>query len=168
MKLVSLLKKENFFNEINILIKVFGVYDRKLLEDVVRKLQIEYIVFLGNYIQRTRALEEVFNCDLAIHVGENLNYPTIAFKVWDYLSCKKKILYLGREDSYTANFLVKNELGITIPLNNLKRGREKLKNLIINLRDKKFKNTVEEPKIKEYSWDNRTEYFIKNIIEKID
>lgn len=168
LKLVSILKKENFFSEINILIKIFGIYDKKLLQDVVRKLQIEDIAFLGKFIERTKALEEIYNSDLAIHIGENLNYPTIAFKVWDYLSCRKKILYLGLEDSYTAKFLAKNDLGITIPLNNLIRGKEILKNLIIKLKDKEFKSTVDEIKIKEYSWDNRSENFIKNVIEKIN
>ena len=47
--------------------------------------------------------------------------------------CSKKILYLGREDSYTANFIKKNNFRLTIPINNVQKGIEIFKNLSIEV-----------------------------------
>jgi len=165
-KIISELKKEDFFKDLNFKIKIYGkhVYP---LEKIINILGIEDLVFLGGQIPRTKALKEVIKSDLAIHVGENLDYPTIAFKVWDYLSCRKKILYLGRDDSYTAKFLKENDLAFIIPINKLEKGKKILRDLINDVRENKVNYTLDEEVLKDFTWDKRTYEFINNVIKKI-
>ncbi|MHA1343384.1 MAG: hypothetical protein ACTSQG_05325, partial [Promethearchaeota archaeon] len=93
--------------------------------------------------------------------------PTLAFKIWDYLSMKKKILYLGRDDSYTANFLKKNNYGVIIPLNNLNKGKKVLKDLINKIRYNQFKTKIDEQEILKYTWDIRVDKFVKILEENL-
>lgn len=163
LRLISNLKQENFFSDFKLSLKIFGNYKRKQLEVLIKKLNVDDIVFLGNFISRSEVFYEIMKCDLAVHIGENLNYPTIAFKVWDYLSCKKKILYLGLENSYTAKFLNNNEFGIVVPINNFLKAKKILKNLLISIKNKNFNNTIDEKKLLKYTWDNRATKFEKAI-----
>jgi len=166
--IISKLKKDNFFNTFKLIIKCFGYYDdRSKLERIIKRLNIENIVKLHGFITRTEALDEINKADLAIHVGENLNYPTIAFKVWDYLALRKKILYLGLENSYTAEFIRDNNFGVVIPINNLKKGKNILKNLLINMRDKRYNNYIEEEKITTHTWKVRSKSLRDQIIYRI-
>ena len=167
LKIVSILKKEGFFKNLEFCIKIFGNYNKKLLNEVSYKLDVQNLIFLGDIIQHSKAIKEISESDLPLHIGENLDYPTIAFKVWDYLSCRKKILYLGREDSYTARFLKKNGLGIVIPIENLQKGKERLKKVILNLINGEFTSNIDLMKLKQYSWDNKAEEFIQNVIKNI-
>ncbi len=167
IKLIFEIKKENFFRDFRFSMRIFGNYKKEPLKYIIKKLNIEDSIILGDLIPRSEALNEIIKSDLAIHIGENLNYPTIAFKVWDYLSCRKKILYLGREDSYTANFLKKNEFGIVIPINNLPKGKKILKRLLNEIKNNKFDNIIKEKKLAKFSWDNRAKKFINRIIKTI-
>ena len=166
LKIVSDLKKENFFKNFKFSLKIFGIYDKKLLKKAIKILEIENLIFLGSFIQRSDAIKEISKCNLAIHIGENLDYPTIAFKVWDYLSCRKKILYLGLENSYTSRFLKENEFGITIPIDNLNEGKNRLKNLLNDLicnTSKKY--NIEQKLLEKFTWDYKTKEFIKYVIK---
>jgi hypothetical protein len=95
-KIISDLNKEKFFEEIQIQIQIFGNYPKESFERIINKLKIQELFYLGDVLPRSKVLEKIQNCDLALHIGEDLDYPTIAFKVWDYLSCKKKILFLTK------------------------------------------------------------------------
>ncbi len=165
LKIVSELKRENFFKDFNLKIQIFGTYKKSELENIIKKLHIENQVFLGSYIPIFQVYQEIKNSDLAIHIGENMDYPTISFKVWDYLSCNKKILYLGREDSFTSQFLKENDLGIIIPLNNLERGKVILKELLTDISKNSFNNEIGKEKILEFTWEKRGEILL-NIIKK--
>ena len=158
-EIISHLKKENFFEDFKFLIKIFGNFNKKKLESLIRILKIEDLILLGDFIPRSRALIEISKSNMAIHVGEQINYPTIAFKVWDYLGCKKKILYLGSENSYTAEFLKKNNFGIVIPINNLNKGKNLLKKLINDIKDNKFTGIIDEKQLLKYTWDYRATKF---------
>ncbi len=165
LKIISELKQENFFKNKNFSMKIYGTTLGIDLHKLVKKLKINNLVFIGGLIPRTKALEEIKKSDLAIHIGENFNYPTIAFKVWDYLSCRKKILYLGREDSYTAKFLKEYDLGLTITINDLIKGKSILKNLLTQLNNDEFERTFDEKLLEEFSWDNKVAQFITRIIK---
>lgn len=167
IKLIYDLKKDNFFRDFSFSMRIFGNYKKEPLKEIIKKLNIEDLIILGDLIPRSKAFNEIIKSDLAIHIGENLNYPTIAFKVWDYLSCRKKILYLGREDSYTANFLKKNEFGIVIPINNLPKGKKILKHLLNEIKNNKFDNMIEEKKLAKFSWEYKVKDFINKIIKNI-
>ena len=167
LRIISDLEKENFFKNMELKIKIYGNYSGINLENVIKKFKIEKLINLGGFIPREKTFNEIMKSDLAIHIGENLNYPTIAFKVWDYISCRKKMLYLGREDSFTANFLKKNDLGIIIPINNFKKGKEMFKKLINDIKTNKFNNLIDEKKILEYSWDRKVEKFMDSVIKNI-
>lgn len=155
LNLFSILKKEKMFENLKFTLKIFGKYDKESLNRIINNLNIQDLVFLGEYLTRSQIFEEIKGCTLTVHIGENLDYPTIGFKVWDYLSCRKKILYLGREDSYTANFLKKNDFGVVIPINDLKKGREFLKNLLFEINFNKFNNTIDKEKIENFTWDKK-------------
>ena len=166
LRIISKLKNEDFFRNLKFILKIYGNYPKKNLEIIVEELNIKDLIFMGDLIPRAKAIQEIYRSDLAIHIGENLNYPTIAFKVWDYLSCKKKILYLGREDSYTAQFLKKNEFGITIPLENLNKGKIILKNLLNDIINNNINTNIEDNLINKFTWDNRANKFIIKVVNK--
>ncbi|MFX1320925.1 MAG: glycosyltransferase [Promethearchaeota archaeon] len=161
--ILSILKNNDFFKERKFLLKIYGNYDKNLIKKKLKEFQIQDYVFLGEFLTRERIFEEINKCNLALHIGENLNYPTIGFKVWDYLSARKKILYLGREDSYTANFIKKNNFGCTIPINNMQKGIEIFKNLVIEIEKNKFDTIIDEKFLKKFSWDNKAKKFMEII-----
>ncbi len=167
LTIISYLKKENFTKDFRFSLKIFGRYNKKNLGNIVKKLDIEDIMYLGDLIPRSDALKEIKRCDIAVHIGENINYPTIAFKVWDYLSCRKKILYLGLENSYTANFLKRNDFGIIIPINDLIEGKKRLKRLLIDINNNRFNNLIQDEQIINFSWDNKATIFINKIIKNL-
>lgn len=164
LKIISKLKNENFFKDLPFLIKIYGKYSRKNLEYIIDKLNINDLVYLGDLIPRKKVFSEILKSNLALHIGENLNYPTLSFKIWDYLRMRKKILYLGREDSYTAQFLKKFELGIVIPINYLEKGKNILKNLLTDIKNKQFSNLIEEDVLYQFSWDIRALEFQEKVL----
>lgn len=166
LKILSELKKENFFKNIKPLIKIYGKYPKDRLERIINKLGISDLFFLGGFIRRTEVLNEIKKCDLALHIGESLDYPTIAFKVWDYISYGKKILFITREDTYRASFIKNNDLGIIIPIDNLPKGKEIFKNLINNIIKNNFSLNIDKNKLDTFTWENRAIKFIKNVIAK--
>lgn len=167
LKMISELKKENFFENLDFKLKIFGYYNFERLNNLVGSLNIEDIVYLGDFITRSKALKEILHSNLALHIGENLNYPFIAFKVWDYISCRKKIIYLGREDSYTAKFIKKHNLGITIPINNFEVGKLTLRDILIKLQKNEYDLSFDISLLKKFSWDKRVKKFIERIIKPI-
>ncbi|MFX1593043.1 MAG: hypothetical protein ACFFCL_10145, partial [Promethearchaeota archaeon] len=166
LKILSELKKENFFKNIKPLIKIYGKYPKDRLERIINKLGISDLFFLGGFIKRTEVLNEIKKCDLALHIGESLDYPTIAFKVWDYISYGKKILFITREDTYRASFIKNNDLGIIIPIDNLPKGKEIFKNLINNITKNNFSLNIDKNKLDTFTWEKRAIKFIKNVIAK--
>ena len=163
LKIISALKKKGYFENFDFLLKIFGTYQKEFLKKIIEELKIQNMVYLGDFLNRDRIFEEINKCYLTIHIGENLNYPTIGFKVLDYLSCRKKVLYLGKEDSFTGEFLKKNDFGVIIPINNLNRGIKIFENLINDIINNKFYNEINKEKIMIFSWDNITNQFIKII-----
>lgn len=168
LKIISDLKKEEFLTFTNFSFKIFGIYNQKRMEEIIAYYDIKDLVHLGGFVSRERAFKEIYQCDLAVHIGENINYPTIAFKVWDYLGCRKRILYAGMEDSYTSEFLLKNDLGIIIPIDNITKGKEVLKNTIEKIINGELSNIIEYNKLKKYLWEvriNKLEEKIKEVFK---
>ena len=166
-KIISDLNKEHLFEDIKVLVKIYGFYPKKLFERIIDSLNIRDLFYLGGFLSRSHFIEEIMKSDIALHIGENLDYPTIAFKVWEYLSCRKKILFLGLERSYRSDFIRNNNLGVVIPIDNLEKAKELLKDLFINIKNKKIDLTFDENILKKFSWDNRAEKFIKNVINSL-
>lgn len=166
LKIISELKKEGFFSDFKLILKIFGSY-RDNLPDIIKRLYIKDLIYLGGFIKRSKVFEELSKCDLALHIGENFNYPTLAFKVWDYLSSGKKMLYLGLEDSYTARFLKETNYGITVPLNDLEKGKVVLKKLLNNLRNNKFDRVIKKEELLKFEWNKKAEEFIEIISKHI-
>ncbi|MFX0017332.1 MAG: hypothetical protein ACFFBT_08580 [Promethearchaeota archaeon] len=166
-KIISDLNKEHFFEDIKILIKIYGSYPKKLFERILDSLNISDLFYLGGFLSRSQFIKEIMKSDMALHIGENLDYPTIAFKVWEYLSCRKKILFLGLERSYRSDFIRNHNLGIVIPIDNLEKGKEITKELFMKIKNRNIDLTFDEEQLKAFSWDNRAEKFIKKIINSL-
>ncbi len=166
-KILSDLKKEFFFQNKNFELKLFGTYPKTTLK-LVEILKITDLIYLGNFISRKKAFEEIFKSDLAIHIGESFDYPTIAFKVWDYLSCGKKIIYFGLNDSFTAEFIKKYNLGQIIPINDLKKAKLSFKEIIIDFLNNPSEYKIKDNQLSEFLWDKRVEIFINKIIYKYE
>jgi len=166
LKIIALLKTKGEFKNVNFLFKIFGKYNHEYLKKQIKSLNIQDLVYLGPFLSRNQLLEEINKCYLTVHIGENLNYPTIGFKVWDYLSCRKKILYLGLEDSYTSNFLKKNEFGIVIPINDINRGKQVFKKLLYEIKNREFPNIIAKEKLETFSWDIKAKKLIQCIQEE--
>ena len=151
-----------------ILVKIYGRYPKKLFERILDNLNIKNLFYLGDFLSRSQFLEEIMKSDLALHIGENIDYPTIAFKVWEYLSCRKKILFLSLERSYRSDFIKKHNLGIVIPIDNLTEGKKILKDLLLDIKNKRFNTSIENHLLKKFTWENRVEKFVKDIINHIN
>ncbi|MFX1501755.1 MAG: glycosyltransferase [Promethearchaeota archaeon] len=154
-RIISKIRNYELLNLFDFRIRIFGKYNKNLLQDIVDRLKIKKYIFFGNYLNRKELINEIKNSTMPLHVGESLNYPTIAFKVWDYLSCQKKILYLGKKDSYTADFLKNNQFGITIPLNSLDEGTLIFKNLLKDLYNNRYNTSIEKEKLLKFSWKSK-------------
>jgi glycosyltransferase involved in cell wall biosynthesis len=166
-KVISDLKKENFFDAVKILFKIYGKYPKNIFERILKKLNIEELFYLGDFLSRSEIIEEIKRCDLALHIGENLDYPTIAFKVWEYLSCRKKILFLNIEHSYRSNFIRNNELGFILPIDDLNKAKRIFRNLIFDLKNKEIETSIDKNKLKEFSWEKRAQKLINNVLTKL-
>ena len=69
---------------------------------------------------------------------------------------RKKIIYLGREDSFTARFLKGNNLGFTIPVNDHELGVKKFISLIERLASNQINLEIDPKQLSNYTWDNLT------------
>ncbi len=165
LKIISMLNSESFFENIKFKIKIFGKYDKISINNFLIENNISNIVFLGGFISYEKVLSEIKKANLALHIGEDLNYPTLSFKVWEYLSLNKKIVYLGREDSYTSKFLLNNNFGIIISIDNLLKGKKTLKSLLVRIKENNYNCNIKKNDIEKYTWDNRVDK-LKKIIEK--
>jgi glycosyltransferase involved in cell wall biosynthesis len=166
LKIISELNQEGLFNDVEFVFNIFGKYDESSLTSIINKLKISNLISLKGFIPREQVFTEIINSNLAIHIGEDLKYPTLSFKVMDYLSCRKKILYLGREDSYTSEFLKEHDFGDVIPLNNLNKGKEILKQIINSIKSGNYISEIEKVKLEGFSWEATVKKFLE-IIQKI-
>jgi len=69
---------------------------------------------------------------------------------------RKKIVYLGRVDSFTARFLKENNLGFTIPVNDHELGVKKFISLIDRLASNQINLEIDPKQLSNYTWDNLT------------
>ena len=163
IRIVSKSHELGKLNNISLNINIFGRYDSKHLKSLFKKYDVYKYFHLEGFVPRDVCLEEVLNSSLALHVGENLNYPTLSFKVLEYLSMRKKIVYIGREESYTAKFLEKYGLGITLPINDLDLGLKRFEELIEGLKKQTFQTNISSDDLYKFTWDERTNDLIKII-----
>jgi len=163
IRIVSKSHELGKLNNISLNINIFGRYDSKHLTSLFKKYDVYKYFHLEGFVPRDVCLEEVLNSSLALHVGENLNYPTLSFKVLEYLSMRKKIVYIGREESYTAKFLEKYGLGITLPINDLDLGLKRFEELIEGLKKQTFQTNISSDDLYKFTWDERTNDLIKII-----
>lgn len=163
IRIVSKSHELGKLNNISLNINIFGRYDSKYLTSLFKKYDVYKYFHLEGFVPRDVCLEKVLNSSLALHVGENLNYPTLSFKVLEYLSMRKKIVYIGREESYTAKFLEKFGLGITLPINDLDLGLKRFEELIEGLKKQTFQTNISSDDLYKFTWDERTNDLIKII-----
>jgi len=161
IRIVSTSHKLGKLNDMSLNIKIFGRYDSKHLTSLFKKYDVSNYFHLEGFVPRNVCLEEVYNSSLALHVGENFNYPTLSFKVLEYLSMRKKIVYIGREESYTAKFLEKYGLGITLPINDHDLGLKRFEELIEGLKKQTFRTIISSDDLHQLTWDERTNDLIK-------
>jgi glycosyltransferase involved in cell wall biosynthesis len=156
IKIVSSVKDLGKLEDISLKINIFGRYNFEYLSNLIQKYKVSEYFRLNGFIPRPECLKKISESTLTLHIGENFDYPTISFKVWDYLSMKKKIIYLGREDSFTARFLKENDLGFTIPVNEHDLGVKKFISLIERLISNQIILEVDPKQLSNYTWDNLT------------
>ncbi len=156
MKIVSSVKDMGKLEGVSLEINIFGRYNFEYLSNLIQKYNIAEYFSLNGFILRDECLKKISESTLTLHVGENIDYPTISFKVWDYLSMRKKIVYLGRVDSFTARFLKENDLGFTIPVNNHEAGVKKFIYLIDRLVSNQINLEIDPKQLSNYTWDNLT------------
>ena len=165
IKIVSSVKNLGKLEDVSLKINIFGRYNFEYLSNLIQKYKVTEYFSLNGFIPRNDCLKKISKSTLTLHIGENFNYPTISFKVWDYLSMRKKIIYLGREDSFTARFLKENELGFTIPVNEHDLGVKKFISLIEKLTSNQIDLEVKPKQLSNYTWDKLTPKLI-SIFEK--
>ena len=164
--ILDLVNSKIDLNSISLKINIFGDYDRKYLSSLLKRYGLSDFFYLGKYLSHEECLEEIQSSTLPLHIGENIDYPTISFKVWEYLSMNKKVLYFGRDDSYTTQFLRNNELGYIIPINDYQLGAEKFIELIQNIKNNNLNLSVGDQKLKQFGWEKIIKSFssaVKNL-----
>lgn len=164
LNILSSLKKEEFFQKIPLILTIYGLYDEEKLETIIKNLDIEDLVELKGLIPRAQLLDKIMESDLCLHIGEDIDYPTIAFKVYDYISCRRKILFLSPRNTFRAKSLEENCLGVILPLNNLIKAKEILKKTLIAIQKKQFNCTIDINKIQKFSWNNKAKEFLQGIV----
>jgi glycosyltransferase involved in cell wall biosynthesis len=165
IKIVSSVKDLGKLEDVSLKINIFGRYNFEYLSNLIQKYKVTEHFSLHGFISREECLKKISESTLTLHIGENFDYPTISFKVWDYLSMRKKIVYLGRMESFTARFLKDNNLGFTIPVNNHDLGVKKFISLIDRLKSNQINLEVEPKQLLNYTWGELTQKLI-DIFEK--
>ena len=82
---------------------------------------------------------------------------------------RKKIIYLGREDSFTAQFLKQNDLGYTIPINDHVAGVMRFIELIEGIKNDTLDLEVKVEQLEEFTWDkivDKLDRVFKKVIKK--
>jgi len=166
IQIVSEVNRLRKLEDISLKINIFGEYDYSHYANLIKKYKVSKYFHLKGFVSRHECYKQIEKSTLPLHIGENLNYPTISFKVWEYLSMKKKVVYLGLENSYTAKFLKKNNLGFIIPINDINLGTKKFIQLIEDLNKNKIKTNIKLEQISNYSWDIIVDNLVK-IFNKI-
>ena len=156
IKIVSSVKDLGKLKGVSLEINIFGRYNFEYLSNLIQKYNVSEYFSLNGFIPRDECLKKISESTLTLHIGENIDYPTISFKVWDYLSMRKKIVYLGRMDSFTARFLKEKDLGFTIPVNNHEEGIKKFISLIDRLVSNQINLEIDPKQLSNYTWDNLT------------
>jgi len=156
IKIVSSVKDLGKLEDVSLKINIFGRYNFEYLSNLIQKYKVSEYFSLNGFIPRHECLKKISESTLTLHIGENFDYPTISFKVWDYLSMRKKIVYLGREDSFTARFLKEHDFGFTIPVNEHDLGVKKFISLIDKLTSNQINLEVDPKQLSNYTWDNLT------------
>ena len=156
IKIISSVKDLRKLKGVSLEINIFGRYNFEYLSNLIQKYNVSEYFSLNGFIPRDECLKKISESTLTLHVGENIDYPTISFKVWDYLSMRKKIVYLGRVDSFTARFLKENDLGFTIPINDHEAGVKKFISLIDRLASNQISLEIDPKQLSNYTWENLT------------
>jgi glycosyltransferase involved in cell wall biosynthesis len=156
IKIISSVKDLGKLKGVSLEINIFGRYNFEYLSNLIQKYNVSEYFSLNGFIPRDECLKKISESTLTLHVGENFDYPTISFKVWDYLSMRKKIVYIGRVDSFTARFLEEFNLGFTIPVNNHEAGIKKFISLIDRLASNQINLEIDPKQLSNYTWDNLT------------
>jgi glycosyltransferase involved in cell wall biosynthesis len=166
IEIVSNVKKMGLLTDISLKVNIFGKYDYDYLSELIKAHDLGHIFHLGGYLSHSECYTQLSSATLPLHIGENLNYPTISFKVWEYLAMRKKVLYLGRDDSFTAQFLKKNDLGYTIPINNQELGVKRLIELIEGIKNNSLHLEVQAEQLKEFTWEKIVQN-LNSVFEKV-
>ena len=156
IKIVSSVKDVGKLKGVSLEINIYGRYNFEYLSNLIQKYNVSEYFSLNGFIPRDECLKKISESTLTLHIGENIDYPTISFKVWDYLSMRKKIVYLGRVDSFTARFLNEFNLGFTIPVNDHEAGVKKFISLIDRLASSQINLEIDPKQLSNYTWDNIT------------
>ncbi len=156
IKIVSSVKDLGKLKGVSLEINIYGRYNLEYLSNLIQKYNVSEYFSLNGFIPRDECLKKISESTLTLHIGENFDYPTISFKVWDYLSMRKKIVYLGRVDSFTARFLKEYNLGFTISVNDHEAGVMKFISLIDRLASNQINLEIDPKQLSNYTWDNLT------------
>jgi len=101
------LKDENFINKSNLKIILRGTRNEKYCNELIKKLEIEDIVFVEPVIPYEQAIREMLcSSGLLIFQADNCNHQ-IPAKIYEYLRAKRPILALTDPGGDTARVLLK-------------------------------------------------------------
>lgn len=166
IKIMSSVQELGKLEDVPLKIDIYGNYDSSYLSGLIHKYNVKQYFNLNGFIPRNECLKRISESTLTLHIGENFNYPTISFKVWDYLSMGKKVVYLGRNDSYTAKFLEETDFGYTISINDHDLGVKSFISLIDRIKSKSIDLNVKPESLLNYTWDKLASK-LSNIFENI-
>ncbi|MHA1265166.1 MAG: glycosyltransferase [Candidatus Helarchaeota archaeon] len=163
-ELLAMLKKDKILNELSLKLDFYGDHlNNKNLQNLIEKYEIHDFISLKGFIPRLECLKRIKEATLALTIGENFILPSINFKIWDYLSTGKKILYMGKKEAPSAKFLKKYNFGYIIPIYNKDLGVKEFKQLLLKLKNGEIKTFIPKKDLIPFSWDIQIQKLVKII-----
>ncbi|MHA1368521.1 MAG: glycosyltransferase [Promethearchaeota archaeon] len=155
-KTISLLKKKGILNGINFQIDIYGNNPKEPYEDLLKRLDINDLVKFNGFIPHDECLYKLKNSTLNLDLSErDVDYPSFPFHIWEYIGSGRKFLYLGKDNSYKADYIRENDLGYVLPLDKPRTFYQEFEKIIMRFREGKLDLKIDPERIRRQTWDYR-------------
>ncbi|MFX0103634.1 MAG: glycosyltransferase [Candidatus Hodarchaeota archaeon] len=167
---ISRLKKSGDLEGLNFEFNIYGYNPIHYFEDKLRELDIMDLVNFKGFVPHDECLKALKNSTLNVDIGEKvIDYPAPPYHTWEYVASGKKYFYLGEPNTFKANFVEGNDIGIVLPRNNPEIIYEKMKKVISEFKMGKLDTKIPDDVALKFTWKSRVlklQALVKFLAEK--